>query len=135
MSLSGKIPERENRRIGELIVALLENPSIPAAASKIGISLATGKRWMQGQTFIREYREARQALVTGAIGRLAQLTGESLITLNRVMMHSTNDSARVSAARSVLSLAFEGNLQADIDQRITELEKADGLRRGPVRVA
>lgn len=136
MSRSTGKQEKENRRLETFIAALLEVPTLPQAAERTGISLSTAKRWLQQPDCIRQYREARQGLLTSTVGRLAKLTAESLTTLNRIMLHSLNDSARVGAARAVLTLAFEASLQVDMDERLTALEHSSpGLKRGPVRVA
>ena len=53
-----------------VIVALLSEPSIEAAAKTADVSDVTIWRWMKQPEFRAKLRDARRAVVEGAIGRL-----------------------------------------------------------------
>jgi len=55
------------------IVALLSEPSIEAAAKTSDVSDVTIWRWMKQPDFRAKLRDARRAVVEGAIGRLQQV--------------------------------------------------------------
>ena len=52
--------EKYSRKSQEAIAALLSEPSIEAAARKVGISASTLRRWMKEPDFQQRYREEQR---------------------------------------------------------------------------
>lgn len=63
------------------VVALLESPTVEAAATSVGISTASLYRWLRDPVFKARYREARSALLENAIAGLQQIASEAVATL------------------------------------------------------
>ena len=116
--------EKKSRKEEQLIGALLSHSTIEAAARSVGISDATAWRWMQDPEFAKQYREARRAAMSHATARLQEAAGEAVECLREVQRTGESDSARVSAARTILDQAFKAADLEDIQQRLNELERA-----------
>ncbi|MCW3051444.1 MAG: phage protein [Chthonomonadales bacterium] len=117
---SGKTRKRE-----EAIAALLAHPTIAGAAKAAGISEPTLLRWLKEEEFNADYREARRQMVEVAIGLLQKASGAAVTTLVTIMQDGEKPgSVRVSAARSVLDMAFRGVELQDMEVRLTALESA-----------
>lgn len=109
----------------EAIAALLSCPSIAEAARVAGISEPTLLRWLKDKEFDAEYRAARRLSVNMAVVRLQQVSSSAVDTLLSIMKdEGERGSVRVSAARSVLEMAFKGMELEDMEQRIEALEEA-----------
>ncbi|MFC1888844.1 hypothetical protein ACFL4G_03700 [Thermodesulfobacteriota bacterium] len=106
------------------IAALLEQPSIQAAAKQVGIGEVTLWRWLQEKEFQTEYREARRRVVDQAISRLQNATGEAVETLREIMLDKDKPaSARVTAARTILDTAIQATEIGELEGRLAELEE------------
>ena len=116
--------EKKSRKEEQLIGALLGHPTIEAAARAVGISDATAWCWMQDPEFAKQYREARRAAMSHATARLQEAAGEAVECLREVQRTGESDSARVSAARTILDQAFKAADLEDIQLRLNELERA-----------
>lgn len=103
------------------IVALLSEPSIEAAAKTADVSDATIWRWMQQADFRAKLRDARRAVVEGAIGRLQQAATEAVSTLQRNLTCGT-PAVEVRAATAILDQAIRAVELFDVVERVEELE-------------
>jgi hypothetical protein len=103
-----------DRKQEALIAALLTEPTHAAAAAKAGVSEATLHRWLHLPAFRTAYRQARRALVEGAIGRVQGATGLAVETLLTVAKEGKRDGDRVRAAIAVLDYGFRGLAEADV---------------------
>ena len=113
-----------NRRQDQLVVALLENPTLEKAAAALGISGVTLWRWMQKPEFQAAYREARRKAFSQALGRLQHASSAAVATLLKVMIDPASPaSTRVRAADSVLGHAAKAIEIEDIEARVSELER------------
>ena len=125
--MKDEIKERKNtkrRKSEEVIAALLETPTIKAAAERAGIGEATIYRWLDDPEFEREYRRARRQAVQQAITRLQQLSGEAVETLREIMIDkAASDQARLRAAKTILDGAVDAVELEEIEERIKTLEK------------
>ena len=125
--MKDEIKERKNtkrRKSEEVIAALLETPTIKAAAERAGIGEATIYRWLDDPEFEREYRRARRQAVQQAITRLQQLSGEAVETLREIMTDkAASDQARLRAAKTILDGAVDAVELEEIEERIKTLEK------------
>ena len=80
--------------------------------------------WLQNDDFKVEYRSAKREAVAQAVTRLQQVAAEAVDTLREVMVKpESKDSARVTAAKTVLELAVKGIELEDLSARVEQLEK------------
>lgn len=113
-----------SRKMEAAIAALLTAPTIAQAAAAVGIAEITLWRWLQQDEFQARYQEAKRQAVAQAITRLQEVSGEAVSTLREIMLDpEAKDGARVTAAKSVLELAFKAVELEDLARRIDELEK------------
>ena len=111
------------------IVALLAEPTLGAVAKAADISEVTLWRWMKDPDFKSRLRDARRAVVEGAIGRLQQAATEAVATLQRNLTCGT-PSVEVRAAATIFDQAIKAVELFDIAERIEQLETrlGDGSR-------
>jgi hypothetical protein len=103
------------------IVALLAEPSIEAAAKTADVSDVTIWRWMKQPEFRAKLRDARRAIVEGAIGRLQAAATEAVATLQRNLTCGTA-SVEVRAAATILDQAINAVELYDVVERVEQLE-------------
>lgn len=97
--------EKFTRRQERAIVALLEQPTVEAAARVAGIGTVTLGRWMKRPDFQERFREARGRILDSTVLRLQNASGEAVEALRRAMS-SGNPVAEVRAAEIVLEQVF-----------------------------
>lgn len=115
----------KNRKWESAIASLLSCPTIAEAAKTAGVSEPTLLRWLKDEEFSAEYRTARRQTVEVAIGLLQKASGAAVTTLVSIMQDEEKPgSVRVSAARSVLDMAFKGIELQDMEVRLAALEAA-----------
>src|SRR5437867_6551055 len=113
------------RQREQLILALLQQPSLERAAASIGISTVTAWRISKTLEFKEEYRNARWEAFSQSLARLQQASGAAVSALLKVMVDKTTPAAsRVRAADRVLDHAARGIEMEDLEARLTELERA-----------
>ena len=116
--------QKWSRKKDQAIVALITEPTIQAAAQKVGITTPTLHKWLKVKEFKDAYREARREAVTAAISRLQRTATEAVDALRAVMNDTESPaSARVSAARAILEIAVKAVELEDLEARIEELER------------
>jgi hypothetical protein len=103
------------------IIALLTEPTVEAAARAACIAPATIWRWSRDAGFRSRLREARRAVVEGAIGRLQQAATAAVDTLHRNLTCGT-PSVEVRAASVILDQAIKAVELFDIVDRVEQLE-------------
>src|SRR5215208_6282738 len=107
------------------IIALLSEPTLRAAASSAGISESTLWRWLREPVFKDAYRKARSDALAQATAMLQALAAEAVQTLVEVHRNpEIGAHIRVSAARSLLDLAYKVHEIEDLEARIEALEEA-----------
>jgi hypothetical protein len=116
--------KKKSRKAEQFIAALLTHPSIEAAAQAVGISSATAWRWMQDPKFAEQYREARREAMRHTTARLQEAGREAVDCLREVQRSGDSESARVSAARTILELGLKAVDLDDVQQRLDALEQA-----------
>jgi hypothetical protein len=105
------------------IAALLSEPTLQDAAGTAGVGERTLRRWLRQPNFSRAYLECRREAVGQATARLQQAAGEAVSALEAVMRSpKASPASRVTAARSILDLAYRAAEAEDITQRMAELE-------------
>src|SRR5687768_1104504 len=75
--------EKLSRTQERAILALLQEPTVAAAAEACGVGEATLARWLRLPAFQAEYRAARRQVVEHGLSQLQQLTSEAAATLRR----------------------------------------------------
>ena len=114
---------KKSRKSGQFIAALLIHPSIEAAAKSVGIGTATAWRWMRDPKFAEQYREARREAMRHTTARLQEAAREAVECLREVQRTGQHESARVSAARTILEQALKAVDLDDVQQRLDALEQ------------
>jgi hypothetical protein len=116
---SKKLQQRE-----QLILALLQQPSLEKAAAALGISTVTAWRIRQTPEFQQEYRQARRAAFSESIARLQHASGAAVSTLLKVMVdQEAPATSRTRAADSVLRHAANATELEELESRIQSLEQ------------
>ncbi len=117
--------DKLSRKQEQAIVALIAQPTIPAAATVAGVADSTLWRWMQHPHFMRAYRDARRQVVEQALGEVQAATSDAVRTLREVMNDAAAPpSSRVAAARAVLDTALRAVELMDLETRVVDLESA-----------
>jgi hypothetical protein len=73
----------ERGRWAGLVVALMTEPDVKAAARRVGVSYTTARRWLRRPAFAAMLREARLAVLAGVTARLQQLATEAVRALEQ----------------------------------------------------
>lgn len=106
------------------IIALLTQPTVTRAAESIGINPKTLHDWLNQPDFQKAYKAARSQTMDQAITRLQQAINTAIDTLIKVMGSDTaKDAARVTAARTVLDMAFKAYEVEQVVERLDQLEQ------------
>jgi len=120
-----------SRKMEAAIAALLTNSTIGEAAAVVGIHEQTLWRWLQDPDFQKTYQDAKRQAVAQAqaIARLQQVSGKAVDALEEIMLdREAKDTARVTAAKTVLETALKAVEVEDLARRIENLE-TDGSGR------
>lgn len=110
-----------SRRHEAVIVALLANPTIKAAAAAAGVNEATVWRLMQREDFQKAYRSAQEKALDGALGTLQGAAAEAVLTLQRNLSCGV-PAAEVGAAKTLLDFTLKAREQFGLDARLKALE-------------
>jgi malonyl CoA-acyl carrier protein transacylase len=112
-------------RLYELAVAaLLSESSIEAAAQLVGITGRTLQTWLTRPEFLALWAEAKRTVVQSATARLRSAMGKAVTALEDVLDNTETPAAvRVSAARTILEMAFRSHEIEDLGERIAILER------------
>lgn len=109
------------------LAALLTAPNKLEAAKAAGISDRTLRDYLADPEFQAAYRKAFAELVQQAAREAQRTISPAICTLRELMQDDAqNGQIRVSAARSVLEYSLKLTEQADILDRLAELEAAIG---------
>ena len=116
---SKRIGQRLSRRAEQIIVALLEHPTLEKAAAAAGISTVTLWQWLRKPKFQKALLRARREAYSQAVARLQQGSAAAAATLLRVMCDGVAPaSTRVSAADKVLAHAAKAMENEDLAVRV-----------------
>jgi hypothetical protein len=113
-----------NQRHAAAIEAILQCGSLREAAEVSALSARTLRRYMSDPSFKDKLQEARDELVAGAINKL-RLKCRGAVDVLDLIAHDpiAPHSARVSAARALVSLTLEAAEMQDLRSRLESLEK------------
>jgi hypothetical protein len=107
-----------------LIAALLTEKTHVLAGAKARVSEATVKRWLRLPEFKLAWREVRRAVLETAIGRMQQLSGSAVDTLERNLTCG-HPGTEVRAATALLDHCYRGVENIDLIDRVEVLEEQD----------
>ena|SRR5262245_61113290 len=119
--MSGSQQSSERGKWACTIAALLSEKTIGDAAKRAGVGEATIRRWMKKPKFAALYRAARRSVVESAIGRIQQVAGKAVETLERNLSCGV-PAAEIRAASQILDQAVKGIELLDLTERVQELE-------------
>src|ERR1700686_3254190 len=107
---------KRTRQWAQLILALLQQPSLEKAAESVGISRSTAWRIHRTLEFQQEYLQARRDALSQSRGRLQQASSAAATTLLKIMIDPNVPAAsRVRAADCVLEHAAEASESEDLE--------------------
>src|SRR6266853_6820701 len=107
------------------IAALLTHRSVEDAARAVDLNHNTLLKWLKIPDFVKEYRAARREVVNQSVARLQQATGAAGTVMLKIMADPNVPAAvRLRAAECVFDRAFKGVELEDIEERVSELERA-----------
>jgi len=109
---------------------LLKNATIAEAASCVGISEKTLRRWLRDPQFAADHRAAQRQAVELAIAGLKQATGEAVATLRRNLTVGV-PSVEVRAATEILSQTARWQELDELAARVKALEQSERGRGVP----
>lgn len=108
----------------QLIVALMNEPTISQAAKRLKVNESTIFRMMQDESFKAQYREARRALLYNSISQLQAISGEAVQTLRNIMNDAeVSPAVRVNAAKSILDMGLKVTELEEVTERIERIEQ------------
>ena len=103
------------------IPALLEHPTLDAAAKAAGVTAATLRRWMKQEAFTEALRAARLRILDVATIKLRQATDAAVDTLKRNLTCGS-PGAEIRAAQVILDTAYKSAELEEMEERIAALE-------------
>lgn len=111
------------------VAALLNEPTIRAAAAALGVHERTLHTWLNEPAFEAEYRRVRREAVRHAVAQLQRHAAGAAAALGAIATDPREPTpARVSAAKAVLELALRAIELEDLDARVAALEAATAAR-------
>ena len=114
-----------NRKMDAAIIGLLTQRNLEEAARSADISLATLRRWQDLPEFDRAYRRARRQAFGQQISRLQHASSAAVTTLHKLVVDPSSPPAvKARAAYYIIMLGNKSIEIDDIEQRLTELERA-----------
>jgi hypothetical protein len=115
---------KKTRQREQLILALLQQPSLEKAAESIGISRSTAWRIQRTPEFQQECLQARRDALSQCRARLQQASGAAATTLVKLMIDPNVPAAsRVRAADCVLEHAAQALVSEDVELRLQRMER------------
>lgn len=113
--------EKRSRLEEVAVQALLENSRIEDAATQVGVSTSTLKRWLADSNFKARLRRAQHETLERAVSRIQASAGRAVEALERNLKCGVAAS-EIAAARSILEYGFRGAELIDHDDRLTVIE-------------
>jgi ABC-type branched-subunit amino acid transport system substrate-binding protein len=115
---------KEEQRRQQLVIGLLQQPTMGKAAKSAGMSAVTAWRMSKTPEFQEEYRQARRKAFEEAMARLLYASNTAVSTLLAVMEDSKSPPAvRVRAAECVLQHGTRSFESEDLATRVDSIEK------------
>ena len=116
------------------IAALLACRTVVEAAKLARVGERSIFRWLKQDTFLSHLRRARREALSGALGRLQQVAGSAVDTLDTILDDKKATTAsRVSAVRTALRFACHGIEIDDFEERLAAVERAQKANKESTR--
>ena len=106
-----------------LLGALAAGSPVEQAARSAGLSTRTAYRRLAEPGFARRLAQARDELISSALGELVECASEAVATL-RALLSAGDERVRLGAAKSTLEQLLRLRETLTLSQRLTALERA-----------
>lgn len=103
-------------------LAIASGRSLREAARTAGISESTAYRRLKDPAVLRRVSEIRTAFLGEAIGLLSEAASEAVSRL-KTLLNARSEAICLSAARAILEFGPKLRVQAELEERITALER------------
>jgi hypothetical protein len=114
----------DRSRSDELLLGALSAGSpVEQAAETAGVSVRTAYRRLAEPGFARRLAQARDELISGALGELVECASEAVATL-RALLQARDERVRLGAARSTLEQLLRLRETLTLSQRLAALERS-----------
>jgi hypothetical protein len=111
-----------------VILALLSEKSILAAAERSKVSERTIRRWLEEPEFRAEYDRARRAVFDVGISRVQALSGKAIDTLEALLEVRKHPAVQLGAARTIAEIGMHERDAETILRKLDEVEAAMSRR-------
>jgi hypothetical protein len=116
--------KRERNRGDELLLGTLAaGSSVEQAAKAAGVSVRTAYRRLADPIFARRLAQARDELISNALGELVDCASQAVATL-RTLLDASDERVRLSAAKATLEQLLRLRETLTLSQRLATLERA-----------
>jgi hypothetical protein len=113
------------RNYEQIALCVLTTPNLKAAAEKAGIAYCTLMRYRKNPEFQEVLQSVKKASFETAMQKVQAMTLGALDTLYEIRGNpALNESARVSAARTILEFGADAHRLEAIEAELAELRKA-----------
>lgn len=114
-----------------LVQALACGATVEAAARQCGVNPRTVFRRLEDPAFRDRVRDLRDAMVRRTSGLLTAAAAEAVRTLLALQKDGVPPATRLGAARAVIELGIKVRELSELEDRVTELERAARGDGGP----
>jgi hypothetical protein len=121
--------KRDHNRGDELpLGALATGGSVEQAAQTAGVSVRTAYRRLADPVFVRRLAQARDELISNALGELVECASEAVAML-RSLLSASDERVRLGAAKSTLEQLLRLRETLALSQRLAALERSVQARK------
>ena len=117
-TVSGTLTSRQLRAI----TAILDTPSMDAAAKRARVGRTTLYTWLRDPAFRDELTRQQGEVFDTALARLKCLAGDAVKGLGD-LIKAQSESVKRAACRDILDAAFKVKEINEIEERLAEIEK------------
>ena len=114
--------EELTTRQQKLLLELVRNPDIQAAARNAGVGRTTAYRWLEKPEFYKELTRMRNETMNEALSTIKSLTTRAAQELAR-LLDTEDDRLRRHICKDILSHAIKVRELEEIEQRLIKLEE------------
>jgi len=114
--------EGRNRSDELLLTRLAAGATVEQAANAAGLSARTAYRRLADPAFTRRLAQARDELISSALGELVECASEAVATL-RALLSASDERVRLGAAKSTLEQLLRLRETLTLSQRLAVLER------------
>jgi hypothetical protein len=115
---------RERKRAEDsLLAALAAGNTVEDAAKAAGLSPRTAYRRLADPQFARRLAQARDELISSALGELVDCASEAVATL-RALLSASDERVRLGAAKSTLEQLLRLRETLMLNQRLAAVERS-----------